>query len=51
MELKVVTTLINITILTNILIVPVVVEIGTMSTVASKYYMKISTLIQRIIVR
>ena len=50
MELKVVMTLLNITILTDIFIVPVVVDIGAMSTVASKYYMNIPTLIQRIIV-
>ena len=44
-------TLLNITIIANIFIVPVVVDIGPISTVARKYYMKIPTLIQRIIVR
>jgi len=49
LELKLVTTLITVTI-TDIFIVPVVVDIGTMSTVAGKRYMKMPTLIQRIIV-
>ena len=47
MELKLV---ITITLITAIFIVPVVVDIGTMSTVAGKCYMKMPTLIQRIIV-
>ena len=51
MELKVVTTLLNITIIAAIFIAPVVVDIGPISTVARKYYMNIPTLIQRIIVR
>ena len=50
LELKPVTTRINITIIADIFIVPVVVEIATMSTVAGKCYMKMPTLIQRIIV-
>ena len=49
LELKLVTTLITVTI-TDIFIVPVVVDIGTMSTVAGKCYMKMPTLFQRIIV-
>jgi hypothetical protein len=44
-------TLLNIIILTDIFIAPVVVDIGPISTVASKYYMNIPTLIQRIIAR
>jgi hypothetical protein len=44
-------TLLNITIIANIFIVPVVVDIGPISTVARKYYMKILTLFQIIIVR
>ena len=50
MELQLVTTLITVTLIADIFIVPVVVDIGTMSTVAGKCYMKMSTLIQRIIV-
>jgi hypothetical protein len=50
LELKLVTTLITVTLIADIFIVPVVVDIGTMSTVAGKCYMKMSTLIQRIIV-
>jgi hypothetical protein len=46
LELKLVTTLITVTI-TDIFIVPVVVDIGTMSTVAGKCYMKMPTLFQR----
>ena len=49
MELKLVTTLITVTI-TDIFIVPVVVDIGTMGNVAGKCYMKMPTLFQRIIV-
>ena len=50
MELKLVTTLMQAIIITAIFIVPVVVDIGTMSTVAGKCYMEMPTLIQRIIV-
>ena len=50
MELKLVTTLMQVPIITAIFIVPVVVDIGTMSTVAGKCYMQMLTLIQRIIV-
>ena len=50
MELKLVTTLMQVIIITAIFIVPVVVDIGTMCTVAGKCYMKMPTLIQRIIV-
>ena len=48
LELKLASTLI-VTLIT-IFIVPVVVEILSMSTVAGKSYMKMPTLIQRIIV-
>ena len=50
MELKLFTTLMQVIIITAIFIVPVIVDIGTMSTVAGKCYMKMPTLIQRIIV-
>jgi hypothetical protein len=49
LELKLATTII-VTLITALFIVPIVVDIGKMSTVAGKCYMKMPTLIQRIIV-
>jgi hypothetical protein len=49
LELKLATTII-VTLITALFIVPIVVDIGKMSTVADKCYMKMPTLIQRIIV-